>query len=188
MALRAGYYGLKNVTKKALEKLVSDVAGMKIIKSFGDGLNLTNAGKLNLVAGSEQKIGGFKVGSGLAVDDGVLSVSGGSSKYDLLHGSTTMPDYATASASVDLSSVIDDYDTLLITVGFTEQTKILFTFPVDISELKQCDSNPAASGKVLYLTLNASANQVILVGYDNGSLKFSYGTLTGLYSIRGIKY
>ena len=77
MALRSGYYGLKNATKKILEKLAVDTAGMKIIKSFGDGLSLSNAGKLSVTAGSASKIGGFKVGSGLSVNDGVLSALGG---------------------------------------------------------------------------------------------------------------
>lgn len=76
MALRAGYYGLKNSVKKKLEKLAVDTSGMKIIKSFGDGLNLTQAGKLNMTAATASKIGGVKVGSGLAIDDGVLSTDG----------------------------------------------------------------------------------------------------------------
>lgn len=75
MALRAGYYGLKNSVKRTLEKLASDIAGMKIIKSFGEGLNLTDAGKLNLTAATADKLGGVKVGSGLLIDEGVLSTS-----------------------------------------------------------------------------------------------------------------
>lgn len=81
MALRSGYYGLKNSVKKALEKLAADTAGMKIIKSFGDGLSLSNAGKLSVTAGTANKIGGFKVGSGLSVLDGVLSVQGGANIF-----------------------------------------------------------------------------------------------------------
>lgn len=46
MALRAGYYGLKNSVKKTLEKLASDLAGAKIIKSVGDGLSLSDQGAL----------------------------------------------------------------------------------------------------------------------------------------------
>ena len=84
MALRAGYYGLKNTVKKKLEKLAADTAGMKIIKTIGDGLNLTNAGKLNVTAATASKIGGVKVGSGLSIADGVLSAEGGTSwKYDI---------------------------------------------------------------------------------------------------------
>ena len=84
MALRAGYYGLKNSVKRNLEKLLADMAGAKIIKSFGDGLNLTNAGKLNLTAATASKIGGIKVGEGLEIVDGVLNVT-----------STGSPDYST---------------------------------------------------------------------------------------------
>lgn len=46
MALRAGYYGLKNSVKRTLEKLASDMAGAKIIKSIGDGLSLSDQGSL----------------------------------------------------------------------------------------------------------------------------------------------
>lgn len=74
MALRAGYYGLKGSLKKAVEKLLSDTAGMKIIKTIGDGLQLTSAGKLNVTAATSSKIGGIKVGDGLSIDDGVLNV------------------------------------------------------------------------------------------------------------------
>lgn len=69
MALRSGYYGLKNVTKKILEKLAADTEGMKIIKSFGDGLSLSDSGELDMTAGSASKIGGFKVGDNLEVDE-----------------------------------------------------------------------------------------------------------------------
>ena len=46
MALRAGYYGLKNSVKRTLEKLASDMAGAKIIKTIGDGLTLSDQGAL----------------------------------------------------------------------------------------------------------------------------------------------
>ena len=75
MALRSGYYGLKKSAISALSTLLSQTAGMKVIKSFGDGLNLTNAGKLNLTVATDSKLGGVKVGSGLSIDDGVLSAS-----------------------------------------------------------------------------------------------------------------
>lgn len=47
MALRAGYYGLKNSVKKALENLAADIADAKIIKSVGDGLSLSAQGALS---------------------------------------------------------------------------------------------------------------------------------------------
>lgn len=47
MALRAGYYGLKNSVKRTLEKLASDMAGAKAIKNVGDGLSLSDQGALS---------------------------------------------------------------------------------------------------------------------------------------------
>lgn len=75
MALRSGYYGLKKSAITALQTLLNNVSGMKIIKSFGDGLKLSNAGKLSLEAATDTKMGGFKVGSGLSMEDGVLSAT-----------------------------------------------------------------------------------------------------------------
>ena len=43
MALRAGYYGVKG----NLISVISKLAGAKIIKTIGDGLKLTTAGKLS---------------------------------------------------------------------------------------------------------------------------------------------
>lgn len=48
MALRAGYYGLKNSVKRSLEKMAVDISGMKIIKTIGNGLKLTNNGSLSV--------------------------------------------------------------------------------------------------------------------------------------------
>ena len=75
MALKAGHKGIKNTLKLALEKLVADTAGMKIIKTIGDGLQLTDAGKLNVKAATASAIGGIKVGEGLEIEDGVLNVT-----------------------------------------------------------------------------------------------------------------
>lgn len=75
MALKAGYIGIK----KSMLGLINSLASAKLIKSFGDGLNLTSAGKLNMTAATASKIGGVKVGDGLEIEDGVLkcTVSGG---------------------------------------------------------------------------------------------------------------
>lgn len=43
MALRAGYYGVK----KNVVSAIAGLSGAKIIKTIGDGLKLTNAGKLS---------------------------------------------------------------------------------------------------------------------------------------------
>ena len=49
MALRAGYYGVKKNVLSAINKL----SGAKIIKTIGDGLKLTTAGKLSRDIDSE---------------------------------------------------------------------------------------------------------------------------------------
>ena len=71
MALRAGYIGIK----KSLLGVINSLSSAKIIKSLGDGLNLTSAGKLNLTSATASKIGGVKVGAGLEMDNGVLNVT-----------------------------------------------------------------------------------------------------------------
>ena len=71
MALKAGYIGIK----KSMLGLINSLASAKLIKSFGDGLNLTSAGKLNMTAATASKIGGVKVGEGLEITDGVLNVT-----------------------------------------------------------------------------------------------------------------
>lgn len=76
MALRAGYVGIK----KSMRGLINSLAAAKIIKTIGDGLNLTSAGKLNMTAATASKIGGVKIGEGLEITgQGVLNctVTGG---------------------------------------------------------------------------------------------------------------
>ena len=48
MALRAGYYGIKNALLKKLEGLTNAL----VIKSLGEGLELSAAGKLSLTSGT----------------------------------------------------------------------------------------------------------------------------------------
>lgn len=119
MALRAGYYGLKNSVKKKLEKLAADTTGMKIIKTIGDGLNLTNAGKLNVTAATASKIGGVKVGEGLSIDDGVLSVVGAGMVVDVLY--TQEPGNVPAEA-IELAHPYTDYKFLYFQVYDTESS------------------------------------------------------------------
>lgn len=71
MALKAGYIGIK----KSMLGVINSLASAKLIKSFGDGLNLTSGGKLNMTAATASKLGGVKIGEGLDITDGVLSVS-----------------------------------------------------------------------------------------------------------------
>lgn len=95
MALRAGYYGLKNSVKKTLEKLAIDMVGAKIIKSVGAGLSLSDAGALtadikSVGAGLDLSEAGAltsdikTIGEGLSLsEEGELSAtsSGGGPNY-----------------------------------------------------------------------------------------------------------
>lgn len=76
MALKAGYIGLKKGIAAGISDLISKSSGAKWIKSFGDGLDLSDAGELDLEAASASKIGGIKVGEGLEItENGVLNVT-----------------------------------------------------------------------------------------------------------------
>ena len=66
MALKAGYYGLKNSIIAILEKLASDMSGAVIVKSVGDGLDISEEGELSAEIKS--------IGDGLSLsEEGELS-------------------------------------------------------------------------------------------------------------------
>lgn len=71
MALKAGYIGVK----KSLLGVINSLSSAKFIKSFGDGLSLSDAGKLSLTSATASTIGGIKVGSGVAMSGGKLNLS-----------------------------------------------------------------------------------------------------------------
>lgn len=82
MSLRAGYYGLKKSITAGVIDLISKSSGAKWIKSFGDGLKLSSAGKLSLEAATASKLGAVKVGEGLNISEsGVLSSDGSGYQY-----------------------------------------------------------------------------------------------------------
>ena len=56
MSLRAGYYGLKKGIISGISDIIKKSGGAKWIKSFGDGLDLTDAGELDLEAASASKM------------------------------------------------------------------------------------------------------------------------------------
>ena len=105
MALKAGYYGVKKSVARAINDLITTVSGMKIIKSFGDGLNLTQQGKLNLTAATASKMGGVKVGDGLSINEGVLSADARGLTIDVLYDNenTSIP------ATIELAHPYTDY-------------------------------------------------------------------------------
>ena len=73
MALKAGYIGIK----KSWLGLLNSLNGAKVIKTIGDGLSLTNKGKLSVTAATASKLGGVKIGSGINVaPDGTINAEG----------------------------------------------------------------------------------------------------------------
>lgn len=103
MALRAGYIGIK----KSWLGLINKLSTAKIIKSIGNGLELTSAGKLNVKAATDSAIGGIKVGAGLSINNGVLNAdASGFSRTNLYTGS------ASAAGEIVLTSAISDDDLL----------------------------------------------------------------------------
>lgn len=68
MALRAGYYGVK----KSVLNAISGLAGAKIIRTIGDGLKLTAAGKLS--CDIDSKTMEFKTGK-LAAKEAVKTIT-----------------------------------------------------------------------------------------------------------------
>lgn len=122
MALKAGYIGIK----KSMLGLINSLASAKLIKSFGDGLNLTSAGKLNMTAATASKIGGVKVGEGLEIEEGVLKVT-----------STGMIDYSTVEVDTGVKWI--DGKTIYrktYNIGDATSTKQLIdTLGTDLSEI-----------------------------------------------------
>ena len=93
MALRAGYYGLKNSVKRSLEKLASDMSGVKIIKTIGDGLSLSDQGALaanidtDTMEFKDHKLAA-KVGSAVTIDDLISAAITTTGEFTLDHDFT----------------------------------------------------------------------------------------------------
>ena len=169
MALRAGYYGVKKSVLAAL----SNLSGAKIIKSIGDGLKLTSAGKLSCDIDTNT----------MEFKSGKLASKGGG-KYDLLAGSETWP--GDLINNVDVSEVIDNYDIIVASCSFGTQSSAASNFFIPVDLLKQC-TDATASGKHWFCALNPHADQWIRIQYDNGVLK-NFGTAgVGVNRYYGIK-
>ena len=186
MALRAGYYGLKNTVKKKLEKLAADTSGMKIIKTIGDGLNLTNAGKLNVTAATADKLGGIKVGSGLEIANGVLSATGSDLTSDLLYNTA-----AATSGEATLAHDVKDYKFLLFTFKFSTTSAemcILIPAQLFITLYPWADALPTSATKHLVICIYSST-QFARVSMGSADNKIAINNETGGFvkDIYGIK-
>ena len=185
MALKAGYYGLKKSVIDSLQSLASSVSGMKIIKSFGDGLTLTNAGKLNLTAAAVNKLGGIKVGTGLEIDDGVLSVSGADS-FESLYDDTLV----TAAGSIELSDDYTEYDMLIIKLEWFTGTPSGLDYcfyQVPVASFSEFTSAQAVLINIMTFQ-QVPAMVRMKKGADNTHLAFADFSNCGIKSIIGVKY
>lgn len=188
MALRSGYYGLKNSVKRSLEKLASDMSGAKIIKTIGDGLSLSDQGALAANIDSEtMEFKNHKLAA---------KITSGFS-YDLLWGNETIADQPTAPATVELSNPFTDYDMLLIVCGFISTGVKCFEHWFALTnDMSQLTVDPTAdTDKLLVFSVNAGAQsgtgqwvRMGLHGDDNTGLSFRYNNSAGIYKIYGIKF
>lgn len=176
MSLRAGYYGLKGTMSKVLEKLAKDTSGMKIIKSIGNGLKLSNAGALSA-----------------DIDTDTMEFKGGklaakiTSGYDtdVLFGSLTYTYPASTSASIELSESYEDYDMLCVICGFigADNAGLPLYIPVDM--LKETGGDAARSA---VLVLGNSQYVIVSKGSDTTHLSMTYAQGCGVHCVIGIKY
>lgn len=177
MALRSGYYGLKNSVKRRLEKLASDMSGAKIIKTIGDGLSLSDQGAL--AANIDTDTMEFK-------DHKLAAKVSSAFEMDLLSGSDTY-DPAASTADIDLSEVIDDYDMLYVICGWLTGTGGCVTAWINVDILKQL-TGTTTTGDHWLIGVNPHADQWLRIGYDSGVLKQFGSSAVGIINVYGIKF
>lgn len=180
MALRAGYYGLKNSVKRSLEKLASDMSGAKIIKTIGNGLTLSDQGALAANIDSDtMEFKDHKLAAKLPTLPPAFEM-------DLLSGNDTYNPTA-STADIDLSEVIDDYDMLYVICGWLTGTGGCVTAWINVDILKQLTGTTTAGNHWL-IGVNPHADQWLRIGYDDGVLKQFGSQTVGIINVYGIKF
>ena len=182
MALRAGYYGIK----KSVLAAISNLSGAKIIKSIGDGLKLTSAGKLSCDIDTNTME--FKAGK--------LSAKGGFTK-DLLYGNEIIAHPPTQNSSIQLAEAFTDYDFILVVGGFTSSgVKVIENWLVDATEITSLETAiNNSNGKIYVFPFNTGVSgggQWVRMGQDpedatHKTLTFVFNGEVGIYKIYGIK-
>lgn len=183
MALRAGYYGVK----KSVLAAISNLSGAKVIKSIGDGLKLTSAGKLSCDIDADTME--FKAGKLAA------KITSGFER-EVLWGNEEITYPPTKPATIDLSGSYADYDMIVVVTGFTSTNVNTFqTWCIPVLELKQCDVDPSSdTAKIIALPCNTGSGsggqwaRVANHGSDFESLSFRYNGDIGIYKIIGLKF
>lgn len=187
MALRSGYYGLKNSVKRTLEKLASDMSGAKIIKTIGDGLSLSAQGVL--AADIDSDTMEFKDHK-LAAKIPTLS---NYSCEEIYSGSTFAE---TISFTFPDNKDLDSYDQLLIIAGGVSNknsSSMLF----DVGVLKALA--PYYSGSLtvesilpiphIFFPVYTNDTVRFLLGENNGGLRVvRAGTYSAITHVYGIKF
>lgn len=187
MALRSGYYGLKNSVKRTLEKLASDMSGAKIIKTIGDGLSLSEQGAL--AANIDSDTMEFK-------DHKLAAKITSGFTRTVLWGNDTITYPPTKPATVDLTDSYLNYDALIIITGFTSTNVYAFQpWLISVPELEQCDVDPSSdTAKLIALPCNTGSGsggqwaRVANHGSEFDSLSFRYNGDIGIYKIIGLKF
>ena len=177
MALRSGYYGLKNSVKRSLEKLASDMSGAKIIKTIGDGLSLSDQG--SLAASIDTDTMEFK-------DHKLAAKIPSAFDMDLLAGNETYSGVASIS-DIDISSVIDDYDFLYVIAGWVTGTGAAITSLINVDILKQLTGATTTAAHWL-IPINPHQDLWLRIQYDDGVLKQFGSTAVGIINLYGIKF
>ena len=174
MALRAGYYGIK----KSVLAAISNLSGAKVIKSIGDGLKLTSAGKLSCDIDTDT----------LEFKSGKLSVKGGYNA-ELLYNNGEY------SANINFTDGknIDDYDQLIVYIGGIGTDKSSFPVVLDVNSLKIMAPYKNGWAK--------TDPHIFYAVYTNDSIRFTLnedgtglvitersGSYSGILRVYGVKY
>lgn len=183
MALRAGYYGVK----KSVLAAISNLSGAKIIKSIGDGLKLTSAGKLSCDIDADTME--FKAGKLSA------KITSGFDR-EILWGNDEITYPPTKPSTIDLSEAYTDYDMIVVVTGFTSSGVNCFQpWYIPTPELEQCDVDPNAdAAKLIPLPCNSGGTSggqwVRVANHGEGfeALSFRYNGDVGVYKIIGLKF
>lgn len=184
MALRSGYYGLKNSVKRTLEKLASDMSGAKIIKTIGDGLSLSAQGAL--AANIDTDTMEFKDHK-LAAKIPVINTYSKDTLY-------TSDVYADAIPfTFPEGSDLDDYDQIMIIYGGISD-KMVLVYTINVDDLKVYGAYTAGTFALtnphLFLLVYVNDTLRVTLNSDNTGLIVQQrsGTTTCIRKVIGVKF
>lgn len=172
MALKSGYIGIK----KSMLGLINNLSSSKLIKSIGNGLSMTTAGKLSANIDSDTME--FKNGKLAA------KITSGY-EADVLFGSLTYTYPASTATSIELSESFEEYDAICVICGFTGADNAGAPLYIPVDMLRETGGADARGAVIL---LGNSQYVVVSKGADTTHLSMTYGSGCGVHCIVGIKY